>query len=413
MLNRYGFDIFHWNNGNNNFMVLGGLDYNWNPYFSAKSWVNNIPLSIGKNFDYYDSGTTLTGVTDAYYFNVDEQLKNESIYLYDTNKLAHNFTTTILFNLGIDSLNYGIKLIINENDYYVPLSGTVTSCTIDTINSFIDKYYTLFDQNGINLSSGSTTSGYTLTLEGQYPNVEIVNLEVKVNSYSTYKIIENTINHSMVISSNELYSVSNNLFDYELATGMIISVSGATHTLNNKQYNILRLTTDTIQLSYQGPFFYEYNRNLTISVNEFLRKPRGNYNKQVYYKMSWEEPYDNSMFYYDYSGEQIADNGNLTYIGKKPLFDSGYTNLVFLNNKPNTNPLEISNPEYQQTIFDELLYPLEDYNSNNFYDYHPVPLEIFLGFNTPNEGVITNTMKIEQVEFTTLSGTTSNTGKKI
>jgi hypothetical protein len=422
MLNRYGFDIYHWNNGVNDYMVINGLDYNWNPYFSAKASINTQPLTLGKNFDYFDSGTTMTGVTDAYYFNVDEQLTNESIYLYDTSKLAHNFKTTILFDLGIDSLNYGFKLNINQNDYYIPLSGTVSTCTIDTINSFVDKYYTLFDQNGVTLSSGSTSSGYTLTLEGQYPNVEIVNLEVKVNSYSTYDIIENTINHSMVICGNELYSVSNNLFDYELATGMIISISGSTHTLNNKQYNILRLAQDTgttvnptsanvIQLSYQGPFFYGYNENLTISVNEFLRKPRGNYNKQVYYKMSWEEPYDDSIFYYDYSGDQIQPNGNLTYIGPKPLFNSGYTNLVYLNKNPNTNPLEISNPEYQQTIFDELVYPLEEYNSDKFFDYHPVPMEIFLGFNTPNEGVIIDTMKIEQIEYTTFSGTTSSSNR--
>ena len=186
----------------------------------------------------------------------------------------------------------------------------------------------------------------------------------------------------------------------------------------NKQYNILRLTHDTIQLSYQGPFFYEYNKNLHISISEFLRKPRGNYDKTVYYKMSWitdtTPTYDNSIFFYDYSGDQLAPNGNLTYIGPKPLFNSGYTNLVFLNRDSNTNPEQVTNPEYQQTIFDELLYPLEDYNSNKFYDYHPVPLEVFLGFNSPDEGVIIDTMKIEKVEFTTFTGTTSNiSGKKM
>lgn len=419
MLNKYGFDIFHYHSEDNNqdYMVLCGLDYSWNPYFSANSNINGTTLIIDKQFDYYDPQTQLSGVTDSYYFNVDEQLTNESIHLYDESKLAHNFKTTILFDLGIDSSGYGIKLNINQNDYYVPISGTVSSCTIDTINSFIGKYYTLFDQNGIWLYSGSTSSGYTLTLEGQFPNVEIVNLEVKVNSYSTYDIIENTINHSMVISSNELYNVTHNTkdnFDYELATGMIINVSGSTHTLNNRQYNILRLTEDIIQLSYQGPFFYGYNENLTISVNEFLRKPRGNYNKQVYYQMSWEDPYDNSMFFYDYSGDQLQPNGNLTYIGPKPLFNSGYTNMVFLNREPNTNPNEISNPEYQQTIFDELVYPLEEYNSNDFFDYHPIPLEIFLGFNSPDEGVVSNTMKIQQIEYTSLTGYTSNTsGSKV
>jgi len=492
MFNRYGFDAYHWHS-DQNYLIFDGLDWNWNQYFSCSAKIDGIPLNVGHTLDYY-SGTT-TGVTDVFYFGVDEQLTNEKIQLFETSKLARNFKNTILFDLQRDSLNFGINLTIDQDDYYVPMSkysttsttnltiqtgttsftggtglsyessnftgqtiiisyddtnfmigditsydslngkfvvnitstsgsgnysswfvnlvgipaGTSGNFTIDTINGFINKYYVMFDKKGITLSSGSTTSGYTLTLEGQFPNVEIVNLEVKVNSYSTYRMVENITNHTLVISGNELYLVTGSTYNYELTTGMIISVSGTSHTLNNKQYNILRLTENTIQLSYQGPFFYEYNKLLHISINEFLRKPRGTYNKDVYYRMSWNDPYDNSIFFYDYSGDQLASNGNLTYTGPKPLFNSDYTNLVFLKSEPNTNPEEISNPEYQQTIFDELLYPLEEYNSNNFYDYHPVPLEIFLGFNSPDEGVVIDTMKIEQVEYTTFSGTTSTT----
>ena len=38
--------------------------------------------------------------------------------------------------------------------------------------------------------------------------------------------------------------------------------------------------------------------------------------------MSWETdpPYDDSIFFYDYSGEQLQPNGNLTYTGPKPLY---------------------------------------------------------------------------------------------
>jgi len=499
MFNRYGFDPYFWHS-DNNYLVFEGLDWSWNPYFNCRAWIDDVPLTVGHTLDYYNTGSTLTGVTDVYYFGVNEQLTNEQIHLYDTSRLARNFKKTIQFDIQRDSLNYGIKLTIDQDDYYTPITkystttiteltiqtgstsftggtelsyydginftgqtiiisydvsnymtgdiisynastgifdvnitsitgsgsydswyvnlfgttpGEAGNTTLDTINGFVTKYSTLFDQKGITLTSETIGTGYTMTLEGQFPNVEIINLEIKVNSYSTYELIEDIINHTLVITSNELYSPllsgDTNLYDFELATGMIISVSGASHTLNNKQYNILRLTEDTIQLSYQGPFFYEYNKNLHISINEFLRKPRGTYDKQVYYKMSWEAPYDDSIFYYDYSGDQLEDNGDLTYTGPKPLFNSGYTNLVFLNKDTNRNPEQITNPEFQKTIFEELLYPLEEYNSDNFYDYHPIPLEIFLGFNTPNEGVVTNTMKIEQIEYTSFSGTTSNT----
>lgn len=365
------------------------------------------------------TGTTinLTGGTNLSYVS-----GQEIEVVYNNN---HKFKASIL---SYDYNNGSFILSSLSN------SGTGTYCnwsinsesnyTLNTINSFINKYGTVLDNNGISIYSGYTYSGYTgytLIIEGQQPNIELYSVEVRVNSYSHYAFINKIHNHSIVVASDELYLVdgwSDNsttgrtLYDYELATGMIINVCGCTHTINNKQFNILRVTPNIIQLSYQGPFLYEYNDTLNITINEFLRSPRGVYDRNMYYKFSWS-PIENNdpqitedIFFYDYSGNQLANNGNLTYTGQKPLWNSSTENLVFLNRDPNNNIDRINDPEYQQTIFNDLTYTLEMLNSSINYNYVPVPMQVFIGFNSKFEGVVNNNMKIEKIENIVFSGTT-------
>ena len=68
---------------------------------------------------------------------------------------------------------------------------------------------------------------------------------------------------------------------------------------------------------------------------------------------------------------------------------------------------QIHIPEYQQTIFDDLYYELDTYNSNN-YNYIPEPLQIFIGYNSVDEGVTSNTLIMEKIETLSFSGYTSS-----
>jgi hypothetical protein len=80
---------------------------------------------------------------------------------------------------------------------------------------------------------------------------------------------------------------------------------------------------------------------LSISVESFLRAPRGGYDRSVQYKLTWEPIEGNSpqispnIFYYDYSGSQLRDNGDLTYRGQIPLWKEDQENqnssLIFCN----------------------------------------------------------------------------------
>jgi len=420
LLDRYGLSLYHYHaSDGNNYLMFEGMDYNYEPYYSgATANINGNYLTNGSGFTYQTSGGTQD--SDVFYFSTCEPYQDyERIYHYEDNKLAKNFYTEIYFDINLDSSRYGFNLNLNGIDYYISTSGnSVTGYTPETIKAFVDKYETILDNKGISVYSGYTYdgyTGYTLIVESQQPNIELYDVEVKVNSYSDYAFIDTIHNHSIVIDSSELYLVNitgSSLYNYELATGMIIGVSGCSHTLNNKQYNILRITPNIIQLSYQGPFLYEYNKELTITINQFLRAPRGNYDRDVIYRFSWlpiegnDPQVSPNIFYYDYSGSQLQPNGELTYAGQKPLWNNYTNNLVFLNDEPNTNIEKIYDPEYQQTVFEELNYTLERLNSSVNYNYVPNPLQVFLGFNSKNEGVSNNILIIDKIENIVFSGVT-------
>ena len=166
---------------------------------------------------------------------------------------------------------------------------------------------------------------------------------------------------------------------------------------------------------------------LSISTREFLRYPRERYSNSgvpVYFRASWEynitdsntnsvyDTIDNheSMFLYDFSGEQlfikvpdingnfnlVNDYAHLNYQGNIPLLDSnGNGNL---NTKYNSDYSKIHNPSFQQTIFNDLYFQLDYIDSETDIDPRPFPLQIFTGYNSPNEGVNQNTLVIERLE---------------
>jgi hypothetical protein len=97
---------------------------------------------------------------------------------------------------------------------------------------------------GIKVYSGYTEN--TLRIE---TDVDIWELEVIVNIISTYTITEHHRNNAILLSGNEIRSLSQNLFNFNLATGMIIKISGSSYNQNNKEYNIINLTENIISLS--------------------------------------------------------------------------------------------------------------------------------------------------------------------
>lgn len=202
-----------------------------------------------------------------------------------------------------------------------------------------------------------------------------------------------------------------NFFDYQFSTGMIINISGSKYSGNNKQYNILRLSENEMDLSYQGTYFKEVGAKLELLTQEYLRAPRESYNKDISYRFEWSTE-DNNIFLYDFSGDNLVPYKNIsdyTYTGIKPLIsESNIADKFVLNTNPNSDISEITNPLKQQTVFSGLSFVLDQLDSNNI-NYLPTPLQLYIGFNNPNEGVSSKQLNLYKVDPTIVSGL-SDTG---
>ena len=392
-LYQYGIDIYHTIKSDIDYLSVESLYGSKTNYFEVSGFTNNVKIPD-------DFSLSNNGATQKYDIIVNEKLYNEY-----TNKISENLyksevSTEIVLDIHYDTNKFGFRLTLNDNQYYVDYSIN----TETTINKFIDTYYNIFLNNGFLINSGYSLnySGYTLNITS---DVDIWNIEVMVNILSAYQIIKNERNRAIILSGNEIHSKTTSFFDIGLSTGMIIKISGSTFTQNNKEYNIISLNEYILALSYQGVFENELDVNINGYTREFIRKPRGEYNRDVYLRAYWEVPYntdiDETIFFYDISGEQLTpynDDALLEYTGIKPLIDSLTNNVVFLNDEPNKDLTRVTNPKYQQTVFDELIFKLEQLDSSQSYDWIPEPLEIFIGYNSSDEGTNNRILKIEKIE---------------
>jgi len=388
ILYQYGIDAYHTIKNDYHYLSIESLYGTNSNYFIAQGYTNGIEISNDFTF--------------STQYNI---ITNEILYNERTNRISDDLYKTevsseILLDINDSTNNFAFRLTLNNDQYFANFSGD----TPTTIDNFINYYNSVFISNGFIFSRDYNTnySGYTLNIT---TDVDIYNLEMVVNILSTYQIIRHNRNKAILLSGNEIHSNIVNLFYLGLSTGMLINVSGSTFEENNKEYNIISLTENIIGLSYNGVFESETGVFVNFKTREFIRKPRSGYNKDVYYRAHWELPYDDtlddSIFFYDITGEQLkyneTENVLLTYNGKKPLVDNT-NNIVILNDKPNDDLSKISNPKYQQTIFDDLTFKLEQLDSSESYNYIPEPLEIFIGYNSPNEGLNSKILKIEKIE---------------
>lgn len=397
-------------------------NYNNESYFNINLYNNNV----------FFSGNTINEIGN-YFINVKESLSNYESYRYEESKISKKSYSIIDFNLQNNSNNYGFRLKFNELDTFINFDTNTSTTLNNYVNSYLNDsgttYYELFYQHGFILS----TSGDTLKIEARFPNLTIWDLEIQVNSFSTYNIVSLQDNQGTLLTTTELDTSLSNFYDQNLSTGMIVGIKSY-EILNNKNFNIIGIPTNKIlELSYQGHIFLntdgfensnvfsliEVLENSTLYNEKFLRKPRKSYNKNYRFVCKWTDDEDESIFFYDFTGNQpnlkygpidkITGNRieELKYDGKKPLFQIDEFNPIYLQKEPNLEPNLTDNPKYQQTIFPEVEYDLDQLDSENI-NYLPEPIEIFVGYNSNNEGVNYRNLIIEEVEDTVFSGTTNN-----
>lgn len=184
---------------------------------------------------------------------------------------------------------------------------------------------------------------------------------------------------------------------------IIIDSSGIAHS-----------NSELITLSLDGSTSgIDFGNHLSLITHEFLRYPRENYNENtpiVKYHWRWSDNSDESIFYYDFSGSQLTDQGTLTYVGTKPLISDAATGVkIFLNDTINKDITAISDPSRQQTVFDDLTYELPKVDSEIDISFEPEPMQVFIGYRSDVEGVNTRTVVLEKIEDISIKMVTQKT----
>lgn len=368
--------------------IYSGQQY----YFKINFYVNNILIENNKSYSYFNSSSVYN------YTLKDCTLTYEKTNI--SNVETKPFYADVTLNLSDDVQDYGFCLSINSNDYYIAYNDNpgTTSCTQTTIDSFINKWETVFNNIGLIIWKNDNH----IYVKGVEPNVNITNFNVKVNKFSNY-VLDVTYNKFMMITSNYLYSNNINFLE-TFTTGMIVSITGSNYPTNNKEYNIIGISSDKIELSYQGDMYSENDVMLNLITREYLRKPRETNLKDIYYRFRWEDE-NSDIFMYDLSGENLIpwkNNNDYSYIGPKPLPLN--KDIVFLNKEPNNDLNFISTPYKQQTIFEELKFKLEKFDDDDS-SILPKPMTVFFGYNSTSEGVHKRNLIIERCDFIKYSNT--------
>jgi len=366
---------------NNKLCFISSYNYDVSkPYYLLNTYKNVVVL------------TSQTNTIDRLFYTTPTKLTNEKVEIYSS-RCANTYKTSILFNLVNDSINSGFKITLNSLEYTINYNIN----TQTTLNNFVSTYSTVLTNKGIYVSSGYNInySGYTLNIETHSPIVDIYELLVSVNLYSTYTIYNEIVNDGVFALGYEISTTEANLFDYNFSTGMIVKLSTDYENLN-KEYNILGVASNKLQLSHQG-LFDEYNDiYITLATNKYLRRPRNSYSTKSNMVFKFVEPTCNEIFYYDFTGDQLKpynDIEELTYIGIKPLVNDENDKINLLDT-PNSLLEEVNNPLKQQTVFDEIGYELSLLNADDF-SFLPSALQINLGYNSENGGVHVNTISME------------------
>lgn len=356
-------------------------------------------------------------------------------------------------NITINNTKYGIKSATSSFTDVAPTIQNWVNTWASTLYEYgiIVNYGNGVYSNNLYFSKTHVTTNIVIKIDcgkSSLPGEFFYNI-VPIDVKNTGSII--TSNSVGLVSEDDDFSTIN------LSPGMIVGVNGSNQVLDNMEYNILQVTSTNIILSYIGPFsggdysapllnsspykldsfdnnsfvgltsgtyitqsytssttlgyqspypnqygildpLYNPINGIWCKTRKFLRYPRDRYIGQpkTEYVWSWESDSNPDIFMYDFSGNQLGNNGKLTYQGPKPL-----TN-IHLNKKPNADITKINEPSAQQTIFDSISYELEYHDSEDLSSV-PVALPVFLGYNSKNEGYSKSKLQLiykENVDFT-------------
>lgn len=308
---------------------------------------------------------------------------NSSVYYFDSIGLKNInngvtvpvFSGTSSFKSLVYNHNSGV-IVVSQNDLLSQISLSNTVINSFNLTNYGNLAVSYYDENTY---LPSLTNPLVFILDKQNSNVV---RPITVNS---------------IVSKLIFDPERNTMFGIQPGTNTLIEIS----VVLGEYYQQLLATFSTIfdnQLGTLDPN-YRPHPDVWLSTRDYLRKPRENYNDEPFVKYVWKWETDQypQMFLFDFSGDQLPITGSYAYTGEKPL------DIISLNRNPNKDINKVSLPEFQQTIFSEVITELVHVDSETDFTFVPEPLQTFIGFRSDDEGVLTSNLiliKREEISFT-------------
>lgn len=330
-----------------------------------------------------------------------------SLYYNPLNNSVYGFTTQMFKILSNNLSTHAIN---------------TTSFHDFSFNATDDKMYVSTDSSN-ELYEVSVSDVIITHSIGDYGYIQYNNLDgdIYVSSQTSNSIIIFDTEGETIVGSLTFSGMTNKM-DYNYIRNSVWSIIPSTNEVVEVVVNVtanpeLVVQSGTGSITITDGMFgnldpnYVQVGNIVLKTREFIRRPRYNFETesdiQVKYKWHWVDDQKPDMFIYDFSGNYLDKTGAYAYTGSKPLPNGE----IFLNRKPNRDIDRVGDPKYQQTIFDEIEYTLDYIDSTTNLSFVPEPLELFVGFNSPDEGVYNSELiltKIEEIEFDISTNVSNN-----
>ena len=413
-----------------------------NPYDIITNQINGdiyISYFDRPNIDIIDINENIYGITSSYLSNS-----------YGTYEMSFNFNENKIYILTGDNIVLRVNGTTRLEDASFNINSIGNSIEYNQDNNSIyivgNYLYKIFDNSISTIPISGTTFSDIL-----YNNISG---NIDISLIGTISSVDSNDNIDFSLVTSEYGYLSINQYDQRMYTssqntnevyisdsinGTVYSIIGLTSSVRKLVYNPIRksmwgimpninyiielsvdisstITNNLPENYYNGGYEYQYGildpnyivpDSIWLKARTYIRKPRENYvgEQQVQWIWKWLSDDVSDIFLYDFSGSQLPTTGTLAYIGEKPLKNA------YLNYSQNQDTGKTASSEYQQTVFDEIVYDIDYINSSVDLSFTPEPMEVFMGFNSKNEGVVSSTLlllKRENINVSIITNYTNN-----
>jgi hypothetical protein len=154
------------------------------------------------------------------------------------------------FNININGTNYDIESVyLNDFDVDIP----------ETLNKWVSEWGDTLSTFSIFVKSISNRIVFTIKRLDRRLDYTINTGLLSIPGVEDFKINRKIFgNHGMLVTSNEVIlpdSSVESFISQGFSTGMVFSINNTMWTFVNQEYNILYLDDNSLNISYEGPFW--------------------------------------------------------------------------------------------------------------------------------------------------------------